>query len=107
MSAIERQVFALNCSTASCHGAGKAGGLDLRPGSHARLVDVAPTNAQAAADGLARVTPGDLEKSLLYLKLQHQVPTEYGARMPQTGLVLDAAAVDAIRQWILEGAADD
>lgn len=106
-STLESKIFALNCTTASCHGAGASGGLNLTAGKgYAALVGVTPQNAAAASEGLLRVKPGDLDRSFLVLKLREGLDARYGSRMPVTH-VLDSASRTAIELWVASGAAND
>ncbi len=102
---IQRNLFNVSCSTRSCHGSPSfKGQLDLEEGkAYAALVGVAPDNDAARAAGLARVTPGNPEKSFLVLKLQGPGPGE-GDRMPSRSLALPPEAVAAVQEWIRQGA---
>ena len=108
LSAIQQRIFAPNCTFSSCHGEGGAGGnLNLTAGqAFAQLVSHACDNAQARADGLLRVAPGDPAHSFLLMKL-HSVDTKYGVRMPQSAPALADAQIASIQQWIASGAADN
>jgi hypothetical protein len=66
--------------------------------SAANLVNV--TSAQAPP--LQRVTPGDPNNSYLIQKLEGTASV--GARMPAFSPPLDQATIDAIRDWISNGA---
>lgn len=104
LASIQKNVFDKSCSSSSCHGEAKQGGLDLRPGaSYAGLVDVEADKTAAKDAGLVLVKPGDPDKSFLVVKLG-TVPSGMGARMPQGGKPLDAATITAIRNWIANGA---
>lgn len=104
LASIQKNVFDKSCSSSSCHGESKQGGLDLRAGaSYAALIDVEPDKAAAKDAGLVRVKPGDPDKSFLVVKLG-TVPSGMGARMPQGGRPLDSATIQAIRDWIANGA---
>jgi len=108
LSAIEERIFVPNCTFSSCHGEGGAGGsLTLTPGqAFAQLVSHACNDAQARADGLLRVAPGDPAHSFLFLKL-HAIDLKYGGRMPQDAPPLSDAQIASIEQWIAEGAQDN
>lgn len=91
-------VWTANCT--GCHGAGGNAGLDLRaPDSRENLVGMTAVNWP----GL-RVTAGDPDQSVLYLKLMGA--SGVGDRMPQGG-VLDGGALETVRRWIAEGALDN
>lgn len=102
---IQRTIFDVSCATASCHGAGTAGGLGVTADvAYANLVGVPPANAAAAGAGLLRVAPRDPERSFLLAKLRGSLTADEGARMPQVGLALPGAKIDLVRRWILAGA---
>lgn len=104
LASIQKNVFDKSCSSSSCHGEAKQGGLDLRSGaSYAELVNVDPDKAAAKDAGLKLVTPGDPDKSFIVVKLG-TVPSGMGARMPQGGRPLDASTIQAIKDWIANGA---
>lgn len=105
LSAIEQRIFAPNCNFSSCHSDPGAGGnLTLTPGrSFAQLVSHACDQAQAHADGLLRVVPGDPTHSFLLLKL-HSIDPKYGDRMPQNSPPLDSTDLSSIEEWIRLGA---
>jgi hypothetical protein len=105
---IQRLVFARSCATASCHGAGQAGGLDLTPdAAYSSLVGVPATNPAAHAAGLLRVAPGDPAGSFLLDKLQGTLTPDEGVPMPRVGASLPASSIALIRRWIAAGAPAD
>jgi hypothetical protein len=105
---LERQVFAVSCSSVSCHGAADSGGLTLTTGSaYANLVGVPATNPAAHAAGLLRVVPGDPDASFLLDKLTGMLTPDEGDPMPRIGGPLPAARLDLIRRWIAAGAPAD
>jgi hypothetical protein len=53
--------------------------------------------------GVDRVAPNDPDNSYLIQKLEGTASA--GAIMPPFGTPLDQATIDAIRQWITDGAA--
>jgi hypothetical protein len=96
------------CST--CHGgADGIAGMDFTSSSsaYASLVRVPAGGLGSAcgASGLVRVLPGSSARSLLYLKVTGTQPC--GVRMPASGGPLTDAAIQAIENWIDEGAPDD
>jgi hypothetical protein len=102
---IERTIFKMSCTTASCHGAAGAGGLMLTPGvAAANLVGVPASNPVAAAAGLLRVAPGDPDRSFLLRKLEGALDAGEGDGMPQVGSQLPAQRIELIRRWIAAGA---
>jgi hypothetical protein len=98
---IQRKILTPSCSTFSCHGAARAGGLTLGDDAFANLVGVPPSNATARAAGLERVAPGDPDRSFVLKKLTGQLTTGEGDPMPQVGSRLPPASIDLIRRWIL------
>lgn len=102
---IQQEIFNPHCLSAGCHnGTAQAGGLNLTAGvSYGDLVGVTPTNADADAAGLQRVTPFEPDNSFLLVKLTGPAPGE-GARMPQGMSPLPASDIEMIRAWIAEGA---
>lgn len=103
LQSIQDNVFTPNCS--GCH-TGPASsvlpsGLDLTSLSMSFMSLVNVTSIQDA--GFARVEPGDPDASYLIQKLEGTAST--GARMPLFQNALPQATIDAIRQWITDGAA--
>jgi hypothetical protein len=100
---IQAAVFTPTCAASTCHnGANPAGGLDLRDAdtSFAQLVDV-PSGDDP---GILRVAPGDPDNSYLVQKIEGTAAQ--GQQMPPGNAPpLSQAEIDAIRQWIGEGAA--
>jgi len=100
---IQAAVFTPTCATSTCHtGANPAGGLDLRDAdtSHAELVDV-PSDDDPM---IFRVAPGAPNDSYLVQKIEGTAAQ--GQQMPAGGAApLSQAEIDAIRQWITDGAA--
>jgi mono/diheme cytochrome c family protein len=103
LTSIQDNVFTPTCS--GCH-TGPAGGalpagLDLTSlsMSFTGLVGV-PSRQNAALD---LVEPGDPDNSYLIRKIEGTATT--GSRMPLFGGALDQNTIDAIRQWITDGAA--
>lgn len=97
---VVRTVFLPTC--APCHTDRVSGGLSLldRPTLHATLL-----GPSVQAPDVARVTPGDLEASYLWLKLvdRHEELGGIGERMPLSG-TLSAAQLDLLERWIVAGA---
>jgi hypothetical protein len=65
------------------------------------LVNVPSTENNA----VLRVAPNDPDNSYLIQKLEGTASV--GAQMPLNGTPLDQAAIDVIRQWVIDGAIDD
>ncbi len=99
-AALVEPILAANCS---CHRAGSPAGLSLACGEgYDDLVEVASSEAAP----LARVIPGNLAQSYLWLKLtnQHLGAGGSGARMPLNELPLSRDDLATIRAWIEAGA---
>jgi mono/diheme cytochrome c family protein len=102
LRSIQDEVFGPQCS--GCHTGGAAslpGSLDLdnSNASFTNLVGIASTEAPP----LKRVAPGNADDSYLLRKLEG-APGIGGERMPRGGPYLDQTTIDAIRQWINNGA---
>jgi hypothetical protein len=95
------------CAVSSCHGATRAGNLDLRPGAaYASLVGVAPDNAAARGRGSLRVKPSDVAASFLSAKLHGTLAPDEGSVMPLVGDPLSAKELALIDAWIAAGASE-
>jgi len=114
-SSINQNLFAKSCGTGgtSCHsaaGAADSGGLDLATDPYHALVGKNAANLAGSVNGLVRVKPGDPNGSFLVIKLRTMTSADpsYGSGMPFTapGSVC-GTAVDAIVQWIAQGAQND
>ncbi len=106
-SSINAGLIQVGCGvrTGTCHsaeGAASSSGLDLAGDAYDRLV-----NARSADGGFVLVEPGDPDASFLTIKLRLTTTFDpvYGAGMPADypGETC-AAAQQAVRQWILDGA---
>jgi hypothetical protein len=92
------------CTQSVCHGSAASGGLDLSPDvAYANLVEVPST-----AHRFARVTPGDNDRSFLWLKLAAATnPGSVeiaGSPMPSGGPPISADEIELLRLWIYAGA---
>ena len=101
LQSIQDNVFTPSC--AGCHtggGGSLPASLDLTsvPASFDNLVDIASVQDPA----LDRVEPGDADNSYLVHKVEGTQSA--GNRMPPFGMALDQDTIDAIRQWIDDGA---
>ena len=102
LTEIQTMVFSPRC--AGCHSGPTSGnlpgGMNLSTAtdSHAALVN--EPSLQVALD---RVEPNDPDNSYLIRKLEGG-PNIQGGQMPQGGPMLDAATIQMIRDWILDGA---
>ncbi len=98
------------CTNELCHGTAVAGGLDLRAGvSYENLIEVpAETVPESVIRGLRRVVPGQKDQSLLFLNLAAAtLPDIWTAPlrpMPQGLPALTIGELDALREWIEQGA---
>jgi len=115
---MQRQIFSQTCAVSGCHDSESfiaSGVLLLEEGAaYGNLVDVAPTNGPAAAEGWKRVTvtvpdvSGDPATSFLIRKLNDDFPgTGFGDRMPLVGKKLDPSLRDIITLWIAAGAPEN
>lgn len=96
-ASLQANIFTPKCAITGCH-AGRApkAGMNLSAGqAYENLVD------QQSQFGPPRVAPGDVENSVLYLKVSGTVA---GARMPRGGPPLSQEEINAIRDWIAAGA---
>lgn len=102
-SSIQANIFTPKCVNAGCH-PGNLAPMSLRSGeAYDNLVNVpAP-----AYDG-DRVEPGDADNSILYLKVIGDASVGgTAARMPLNLPPLNNAEINAIRDWINNGAQND
>ena len=95
---IQDNVFTPICSV--CHAGGAAPeGLRLdATNSYAMIVGV-PSHEEPS---ILRIKPGDPDNSYLIQKIEGHAAV--GAQMPFGGPPLAAATIDAIRQWVTDGA---
>jgi hypothetical protein len=93
--------LATNCASIGCHaGVMPKEGLDLSVGkSYANLVNVAASECASRK----RVVPGNPSSSYLLQKLLG-VNLCSGSQMPKAGSSLPASDLQAISDWICEGA---
>jgi Copper type II ascorbate-dependent monooxygenase, C-terminal domain len=110
---IQEKVFTPSCATSGCHSSNTDAtylqhNLVLTADvAYDNLVNKAPKNTAANADGLTRVKPGDYLKSLLYHKIDCQAghhSSNYGSTMPLGGTNLTLGQIEFIKQWIFKGA---
>lgn len=102
LDSIQANVFTPICS--ACHtGQGSAlpASLNLTDAEASMLSLVGVASIEEPS--IERVAAGDPDNSYLVQKLEGTAST--GARMPLGGAPLEQATVDAIRQWIADGAA--
>jgi len=105
LTSIQSQVFNVSCALPSCHSsASQRGGLILERGkSYENLVNVLATNTAARAKKMRRVVASQPDSSFLLIKLIGPNAAE-GSLMPDGAGQLSAQALEAIREWIRQGA---
>jgi mono/diheme cytochrome c family protein len=107
LSSIQQEIFDANCNAPSCHGSGMKGGLSLTAGnSYRQLIGVAGAFDKKNIPAILRVKPGTPDSSLLFIKITSPDTSE-GELMPKGNDRLSQNKIDAIRQWILDGAPDN
>jgi hypothetical protein len=113
LQSLQAKVFTPSCAFASCHGGSNpVANLSLKDGESRGAV-VGQTSTFTAPDGgtLFLVVPGHPEQSILLAKVE-KTSAElqalgYGTRMPQGSNALPSDRIEAIRQWIADGAQDN
>ena len=106
-SSIQQQIFNGSCTAPSCHGSGRKGSLSLDAGeSYRELVGVVSEDDKKGVPPFLRVEPGKPNSSFLYIKIT-KVDSGQGEIMPKGNDRLRQNQIDAIRQWIANGALDD
>jgi hypothetical protein len=109
-SEINDKVLGPRCSAPTCHDSiDHKADLDLETDPYADLVDVMAmgdltANPPSSPVDRVRVIPGDPDNSFLIIKLEGDQESNEGVRMPNRGAHLRRYEIDAIREWILEGA---
>ena len=102
LQSIQSNVFTPICAAPGCHiGAGAQQGLMLDSVQNSFLDLVGTSSAEMPA--LMRVDPGNPDNSYMVQKIEG-APNIVGAQMPLNQPPLSTAQIDAIRQWILNGA---
>jgi hypothetical protein len=95
-----------------CHQPGQIGvtegmlDMSTQSAAYTNLVGVAAAGAACGGKG-TRVTAGDADKSIFYLKVSDDDPTPCGEKMPLGGPALSGAQSDEIEGWINAGANND
>jgi len=122
LSDIQARIFNISCTFSSCHSVeGHKGELVLVAGqSRDNLLNVMATNPEAKRLGKLRVVPGNPDASFMFHKVNRsgakfctaqqlldEDPTCEGEAMPSENERLPQQRVDAIRQWIADGAKND
>jgi hypothetical protein len=102
---IQNNVFTPSCALSGCHaGASPQQGMNLSAGqAYAAIVSVPSTEVSS----LLRVKPGEPDESYLVHKIEGSATV--GGRMPLGGAPLPNNLIQAVRDWISQGAhnADD
>ena len=100
---VQGEVFSPSCALSGCHaGSAPQAGMDLSPGaSYGSVVGV----VSVQRSDLARVQPGDPERSYLVKKLRGD-PDISGSPMPLSGSVSDEAR-RLVVDWVRRGAPRD
>jgi hypothetical protein len=102
LQSIQSNVFTPICAAPGCHvGAGAQQGLMLDSVNNSFL-DLVGVNSSELPSVL-RVDPGNPDNSYLVQKIEG-APNIVGAQMPLNQPPLSTEQIDAIRQWILNGA---
>jgi hypothetical protein len=84
------------------------GKLDMSTQAAAFMnLKMAAQGAACASSGMQRVTPGNADKSLVYLKVSLDDPTPCGGHMPLQLPNLPQDKTDEIENWINAGAKND
>lgn len=97
LSSIQANIFTPKCVNAGCHPGGGAPMSLANAQSYGALV-----NMSSAYAGVPRVTPGNVQRSVLWLKVAGA--NGFGARMPTGAQPLSQAETDTIAAWINAGA---
>lgn len=102
LTSIREKLFVPTCATAECHaGPAPKEQLDLSLPTSELAARLRGPSRQSAS-GLKLVEPGAVGSSWLYLKVFFETPTT-GQSMPPN-MRLDACQLDALREWIEDGA---
>lgn len=101
LSSIQSNVLTNSCALSGCHtGPDPQQGMNLSAGqTHDNVVNV-PSNERPELD---RVEPGNPDASYLVHKIEGRAGI-VGQRMPLGRSPLSQQEIDAIRQWIADGA---
>jgi hypothetical protein len=103
-SSIQQEIFNASCNAPSCHGSGVKGGLSLiEANSYQQLTGTVSTLDKKNLPPFLRVKPGSPDSSFIIVKLTAP-DTSQGEIMPKGSDRLSQDKIDAIRQWILDGA---
>jgi hypothetical protein len=97
---IQRKILTPSCSTFSCHGAARAGGLALGDDAFANLVGVPAVQRHGARRRPPARRPRRPRRSFILKKLTGDLTPGEGDPMPQVGSRLPPASIDLVRRWI-------
>ena len=107
LSSIQTNIFTPTCATSGCHSSSaQSGGVSLASGeSFGELVGVASDQAST----LSRVKAGSAVESYLINKLEGTQGGAggSGAQMPKGASALSAEKIQAIKEWITNGASNN
>jgi len=104
LSSLQHDIFDVSCNAPSCHGSGVKGGLSLiGTNSYEQLVGKQGTTDRKNTPPLFRVKPGSPDSSFLYIKITSPDTTQ-GEIMPKGSDKLTRDKIEAVRQWIFNGA---
>ncbi len=99
LAVLREEVFLPRCATSGCHDSETAReGLDLSGDVDALTARLAAAAAQSPS-GMPLITPGQLGRSYLWLKVSVETPL-IGARMPKREAPLDDCELEALRAFI-------
>ena len=110
---IQDEILTPNCANSGCHSStGDATYAQHKlllsiSNSYDALINKAPQNTSAIANGWMLVKPGEVDKSFLYHKITCETghhSGNIGATMPMGGKVLSRGQVEFIKRWIIAGA---
>ena len=104
LSSIQENVFNLNCALSGCHaGPNPQQGMDLSEGQAFDNIVNVQSNEMPS---LLRVDPGNPQNSYLFQKITGATGI-VGSQMPLGRAPLSAEEIEAVRQWIADGAPDN
>jgi len=103
-SSIQQNVFSINCALSGCHaGSSPQQGMNLSDGqAYSNIVNI-PSMERPT---LFRIDPDNADSSYLFMKITG-ASTIVGSQMPLGGPQLSVEKINAIREWIESGAANN
>ncbi len=105
LECIQEMILTPSCALSGCHDTGTASlNLILEAGfSHSSL-----SGRSSVSQPLVQlIEPGSPDDSFLVIKLEASDPRMAGSPMPRNSPALSASEIQAIRDWIANGALDD